>query len=242
MAEPSIVFDAREMAAVLAGRKTVARRVIEPQPATNTGCAGDVYLLPGETRPSVNVPKNGGYAIAPLRCPHGEPGQRAWVRETWATMLPKDPRTGDPMTWTTLRADPNGFVRHVAYAVDAPEFEWCDGDGFATRRSGWKAATTMPRWASRVTLEVTAVRAERLQEIAELEAEREMGAAPYSLGDRAHAEFMAWWDQANRGRGRMLSRANPWVWVVEFRVADVVRPQSRAAQEQGGNHAEHRGA
>ncbi len=230
MAEPSILFDTREMRAVLDGHKTVARRVIDPQPATNTGHVGEVYFLPGDARPSVNIPKNGGYAIVPLRCPHGEPGQRAWVRETWARMLPKDPRTGDPMTWTTLRADPNGFARHVAYAVDAPDFEWCDGDGFATRRDGWKAATTMPRWASRVTLEVTAVRAERLQDISEVDAEREMGLRPHSLGNRAHAEFAAWWDEANRGRGRMLSRANPWVWVVSFKVVEVAKAQNEGVE------------
>jgi hypothetical protein len=144
-----------------------------------------------------------------LRCPFGQRGDRLWVRETWAAVDDVDPSQG-----ALYRAH--------------PMYDLCEPSDFAWP---WKSPMIMPRWASRLTLELTAVRVERLQSISEADAKAE-GAAPefevdlstftggsakrlaalstYRLGYK-HA-----WDRINEARGYPWS-ANPWVWVLEFR-------------------------
>jgi hypothetical protein len=75
----------------------------------------------------------------------------------------------------------------------------------------------MPRWASRITLEVTGVRVERVQDITECEARREGVTCERALiGNAARLAFRSLWDSINKKRGYGWD-VNPWVWVVEFR-------------------------
>ncbi|WP_121308766.1 hypothetical protein [Paraburkholderia sp. BL17N1] len=150
-----------------------------------------------------------------LACPHGQPGDRLWVRETWS----------------------NDFAAHypydrVWYAADddrTHEIEVRDGvRGIYSPESDehvpfrWHPSIHMPRWASRITLEVTGVRVERLQDISEADAEAEgvhAGSWEYDNGEgteTARESFQCLWDSLNAARGYGWD-ANPWVWVVKFR-------------------------
>lgn len=135
-------------------------------------------------------------------CPYGQPGDRLWVRETFQRFSDD----GEIL----YKADPAGF----------DEMNELKRDGCLEAR--WRPAIHMPRWASRITLEVTAVRIERLQQISEEDAKAEgaIGALNNSIGDNwcAREAFAALWQSIN-GPGSW--DANPWVWVIEFkRLAD----------------------
>lgn len=159
---------------------------------------------------------------AKLRCPYGAPGDRLWVREAFG-LAPAchDPEPGDPDDW------------HVIHrATCEPHFEqpWRDEDG-NEHRPPWKPSIFMPRWASRITLEVTGVRVERLQDITEEDARAE-GVNPsdaavvfedagnglnqrQDMANTARGAFACLWDSINGKRAPWAS--NPWLWVVSFR-------------------------
>lgn len=137
-----------------------------------------------------------------IRCPYGQPGDRLWVRETWLKTNPWS--EGGPHTYGYRASDEAEFPDAV-----------------------WKPSIHMPRLASRITLEVTDVRLERLQDITEADAKAE-GCAPAWLDAydhttvHAHAQptykrgYARLWGEIN---GDASWDANPWVWVLSFTVA-----------------------
>lgn len=129
--------------------------------------------------------------FAPVSCPYGQPGDRLWVRETWAKTQP----LGLPWPETM-----------VVYAA---------GDNRTDYGGPWKPSIHMPRWASRITLEITGVRVERLQSISEADATAE--GTPNSLhlpgGRFANENFAHLWEAIN---GPESWAANPWVWAITF--------------------------
>jgi hypothetical protein len=158
--------------------------------------------------------------ILPAACPYGVPGDRLWVRETWSAPLKRD-GSGYESAGVLYRADP------LWDGMSHGDFGW-----------DWKPSIHMPRWASRLTLEVTDVRVQRLQDINEEDAKAE-GVTPYTpphgnisleqtvpgpgfdgcrLGDQPHRlPFADLWDSINAKRAPWDS--NPWVWAVTFRRA-----------------------
>lgn len=134
-------------------------------------------------------------------CPYGVPGgSRLWVRETWYD----DNATRDAEPIPTSHDD---FIHYRADGEAHDQFE--ELDGFLR----WRPSIFMPRWASRITLEVTEVRVERLQEITEADAWAE-GIAAHVV--RPIHDYAALWDSLNAKRGFGWD-TNPWVWVVSFR-------------------------
>ncbi len=129
------------------------------------------------------------------------PGMRLWVRESFS-----GPHRVDhlpPSLWP----------------VNPPLWYWADGNPSSGDWTRPRPSIHMPRWASRILLEVTAVRVERLQDISEADAMAEgVGWSDYQdqHGERMEPReaFAALWEQIN-GPGSW--DANPWVWVVEFR-------------------------
>jgi hypothetical protein len=195
--EHPILFSGPMVRAILAGTKSVTRRVVkhgaQPVPPDRSVIT-DTYPN-GQPGWFALWPHTYGARRA-LACPYGAAGDRLWVRETWA---------GD---------DACGFV----YRADHPHADLarCDlDDGEQTIRR-WHPAIHMRRAASRLTLDVLSVRVERLQDISEEDARAE-GVEPLTeYADRAHRRaFAALWDQINGKRAPGLS--NPWVWRVEFR-------------------------
>jgi len=203
MKERPILFSAPMVRAILEGRKTQTRRVVKPQP--DAVHSGTPYWFVGGYRLSET-------AHNPLRCPYGQPGDRLWVRETWAPLE----AAGTPYIYRA-DADEDGSVPYLVHGSPVG-----GGVGHANPHR-WKPSIHMPRLASRILLEVVSVRVERLRDISEADAEAE--GAPLELGElervtlgakaRYRSGFCRMWSSIN---GRESWDANPWVWVVEFRM------------------------
>lgn len=199
--ERPILFSAPMVRAILEGRKTMTRRVVSPRLTPDGMWARDDsrgcerLFRHGEVAPRGAKPwwPIGGINGAISRCPYGVPGDMLWVRETWAS-------------------DVDGCPAGLSYRADHLDPR---GDGPANPMR-WRPSIFMPRWASRITLEVTGVRVERLQDITAGDAECE-GV------DAAHCgridAFERLWDSINSSRGYGWT-VNPWVWVVTFKVLD----------------------
>ena len=211
--ERPIIFRGDMVRAILDGRKTQTRRVVKAARDRNgSGCE----LAPCEIAGEVNG-ADPDYSF----CPYGQPGDRLWVRESFCEALSNYEEEREQTT--------------VYYRADGQEVVVDDGDGYAetnkdgTLKSPWKPSIHMPRWASRITLEITDIRVERLQDISEDDADSECfgGDIPGNIfPDLFPGNFDAWghlsipecfgrvWDAIN-GQGSWS--ANPWVWVLEFK-------------------------
>lgn len=193
-----IIFRDEMVRAILSGRKTQTRRVIKHMRANRW-----TYVKPH---------KGGGWmatdgteagfvesGAAGFKCPYGQPGDRLWVRETWCPQPDRNP----PYV-PFYKTD---FLPNEAHDISKT---W----------GPWHSSIHMPRWASRITLEITNIRVERVQDITELDAKSEgvakvinkkiHGWKPYAL------EFCILWNYINLKRGYGWN-ANPWVWVIEFK-------------------------
>mgnify|MGYP003520273679 FL=1 len=213
MKERPILFSSPMVRAILEGRKTQTRRVIKPQPKLFADPNSEYFGQPW-------MPI-GGLIQSAWRFPYGQPGDRLWVRATWAMNQP-----------------PSGAI----YRSDGE----CDG-------GPWKPSIHMPRWASRITLEVTGVRVVRLKGITESEAEAEgMSFTDYGrqcfhqgmdgdIGkcpspDQTHPQRPGWFWEKTTSSGECLPTArlafanlwnsingpgsrdlNPWVWAITFK-------------------------
>ena len=200
MKERPILFSAPMVRALLAGTKTQTRRVLKQAkgPSLSVGIPDET---PGEAELSWLYGDGPGYdvheSIKLVPCPYGQPGDRLWVREAWRAV------------WSSDNEPPRSFDSSYRfwYEADAPL-----EDGYGKLRP----SIHMPRIASRITLEVTGVRVERLRDISEADAMAE--GAPWAAccapQEGSHkAGFAALWESIN-GPGSW--DANPWVWVVSF--------------------------
>jgi hypothetical protein len=148
-------------------------------------------------------------SIEPMtdECPYGQPGDRLWVRERFQPLLADGVEIYDA-NWKTGQGYAIGYP-----ATDGIQ-EYIDADD--NLGSACKPSIHMPRWASRITLEVTGVRVERLNDISEVDAlyEGVTRASTATVFCGYVDAYAALWDQIN-GAGAWA--ANPWVWVMEFR-------------------------
>lgn len=194
--ERPILFSGPMVRALLDGRKTQTRRIVK---CTGHWSVDAVDNLNGDRWPFVED-ENGEWE--PIASPFGGPGERFWVKEGLRRIH-----------WQTLEEG------GVAYAVDA-EPAW---DLTQPCAWGWKRDTLpgmfCPRGLSRITLEVTAIRVERLQDISEEDAAAEgvppMLGSPQPIAPAYRDGFRQLWDSINRKRAPWSS--NPWVWVVHFK-------------------------
>lgn len=223
--ERPILFSGAMVRAILEGRKTQTRRLLKPQitekldgrwswiaSSSERGESGKFqYSWPDPDGNAFTI--RGREQAVRYRCPYGKIGERLWVRETWAVVPkvsddgPKHKAKGDG-TGATWRADWNG-----------------NPSGFP-----WKPSIHMPRWASRITLEITGVRIERLNDIdlADCIAEgiewkhrddktthwRDYSGLDVSCTTSAYFSYQTLWESIN---GPLSWSLNPWVWVVEFK-------------------------
>jgi hypothetical protein len=212
--------------ALLDGSKTQTRRIAKIVKSMPDGRGWDclqkpgthecIYLLNGvwSWRPYGGAP-DAPYPHIEEYCPYGQPGDRLWVKETHKAFIVTGRKTG------------------ITYAaggdkgIDSTHEGWSAMWNKATGK--WRPSIFMPRWASRITLELTAVRVERLQDISEADAKAEgvettPGWSP-SYGDpcnsalapeaqNAKAAYADLWESIN---GADSWDKNPWVWVLEFR-------------------------
>ncbi len=232
MKERPILFSGPMVRALLEGRKTQTRRMVKPQPTQMTngevawpeGRAGGVLHRP--PAPQLWVDTN---------CPYGQPGDRLWVREAWRPFWDGVDEPGQLGDCIQYRADGAKIKPEVPDVETGYRFDnMCDAEDPDPR---WRPSIHMPRWACRIVLEVTAVRVERVRDIAPGDALAE-GIQSFTKDgtllkfwpcDPAEGPMKrAWQDLPTSPREAFFDlfyginkRAprdqNPWVWVVEFR-------------------------
>ncbi|MFW4932797.1 hypothetical protein [Pseudomonas aeruginosa] len=216
--ERPILFNDQMVRAILEGRKTVTRRVMKPQPTPSKDGGHHWPCNVHQSMLHVERELQNGEGcwcgLAEAACPFGKPGERLWVREAWTIDLLAAYSTEkgyDSEYELRYRADDAAREIHVAPSEPDPYLALYD-----SQRGDWRPSIHMPRWASRVLLEITAVRVERLQDItpnqciaegAWREKDKELG-----RGQEAIAAFADLW----RSTGGDWD-ANPWVWVIEFK-------------------------
>ncbi|KFF48125.1 hypothetical protein GY26_16245 [Gammaproteobacteria bacterium MFB021] len=241
MAERPILFNDGMVRAILDGRKTQTRRALKHQPPKGCGAiegpemfAPTVYVR-GEEQPGPEVfgafSEDGEWSV---KCPYGQPGDRLWVREAFALLGNED---GACVDWddNLQKGDERAAARIYRASCERAEYglwripdkaPWKPYTNDLHYDGAWRPSIHMPRWASRILLEVTAVRVERLQEISEADAKAEgiqpapggwwSGADGQSSPTPAGAYALLW--ESINGAGSWAT--NPWVWVVEFRVIE----------------------
>ena len=204
MADRPILFSAPMVRALLDGTKTQTRRPLRKD-TWWTGEHGVIRMAPAGL---------GCTGFTEVPCPYGKPGGRLWVRETWAH---------DAQSLEQCRAaHEDALGGGITYG---PYYRATE---VAPDTLHWRPSIHMPRWASRITLEVTGVRVERLNDISGTDAQAEGITFSKSLmgwhvedGTHFHCHdprqsYLSLWKAIN-GAGSV--EANPWVWVVEFRRA-----------------------
>lgn len=231
MKERPIIFSGEMVKAILEGRKTMTRRVVSGiQHSSNwqfedwfDGLACFQWL--GALRAEQEPGKRRQY----FKCPYGAPGDRLWVKETWFDnyACSRDTRS----SILPLAHHHDLFIGGqdgeptVYYKADGePDF---DGE-----RAWWQSPLFMPRWASRITLEVVSVKVERLQDITynDLRSEgdpwlKELRQWP--TFEQENADLREWfrelWDSLNAKKPGCSWADNPWVFVIEFKPMEVVK-------------------
>ncbi len=227
--ERPILFSGPMVRALLDGSKTQTRRVCKP---AQFYCLSTVVEVPDPLeRGQVYNGSHFGDEEGEVQfaCPYGGRGDRLWVRETWqGPLLQEFEVDADPDWHYASHIHQYQNPAHCEYAADGgPKPEYTDADD--VMRQGWRPSIHMPRWASRITLEITSVRVERLPDISEADAMAEgatpisdpcdhvrlacadigcSGPQPYRVG------FRSLWQDIN---GPDSWAANPWVWAIEFR-------------------------
>lgn len=222
MKERPILFSGPMVRALLDGSKTQTRRIVKNQPADDVAHITVAHYEPtvvnwrGEEEPGSVI--FGAYSDDGewgSKCPYGAPGDRLWVRETFLYVGPGS--GSDLPSYREERANPaNHKASNCWHRASRPD-----------ETLVWTPSIHMPRWASRITLEVTGVRVERLQDISEANAFAEgvdnamcieaVSRAPSRatlLPMTVHGFAHLWDSLAASGADW---QANPWVWIVEFK-------------------------
>lgn len=234
MKERPIPFSAPMVRAILDGTKTQTRRIMKPQlEIVNVEGLFQSWALPMKGNRHLLYPN----AKQPVldKCPYGKPGDQLWVRERF------QPLWADGFDWDSqVKPDyKTGFGYDISYPATDGIVEWIDGDDNITDRC--RPSIHMPRWASRILLEIVSVRVERLNDISKPDAEAEgiegidrptggddyethyrdyslstddADGWPYFPDGKQVQSYKTLWEKIN-GTGSWDK--NPWVWVVEFK-------------------------
>lgn len=227
MKERPILFSAPMVRAILDGRKTQTRRLMkEPwQVKLTRAVRGDGPWRSTKVEPGVHVAEhnpNGAVSVLATNgqwlglrphefewvCNYGQPGDRLWVREA-AYVAPPNFGRDDDANWK----DNQGRPRVISWAANMDSDAVRCATDFGVKKT---PSMFMPRWASRITLEVVAVRVERLQQISGADILAEGIAWAGDNGELVEVDqFVTLWDSINAKRAPWAS--NPWVWVVTFK-------------------------
>lgn len=212
MKERPILFSGEMVRAILDGRKTQTRRVIKPQPIFIKDLDGlGIGEFLGWHKSKVEF-IDSIHGSLERHCPYGQPGDRIWVRETFAARFEYD------------QCKPTEIhpTQNIFYLADGktdiekryPEIEH-------SSRGKWRPSIFMPHWASRITLEIVNVRVERVQDISDEDAISEgvtLEMRGRGLSRKPRGPRMAYarlWDSINAKRGYGWD-TNPFVWCIEF--------------------------
>ena len=223
-AEKPIIFSGPMVRAILNETKIQTRRVMKPQPVYDPELYKKVHTYGSQHGGWVWQVKPDhlwfcwddwkGFDPRIYQSGPYQPGDRLWVRETWATNYDLD--HVKPSNLEAVH-----YLTPIYYKADGPNLHNGYELGFLAKT--WRPSIFMPRWASRLTLEIAEVRVERLQDISEKDALAEgvdlsiPGGIHQQLGPKwAVPRFQALWDSINGKRPGCSWQDNPRVWVIEF--------------------------
>ncbi|HIC8803536.1 TPA: hypothetical protein ACW720_003501 [Enterobacter asburiae] len=230
MKERGMIFNGEMVRAILGGQKTQTRRIVNWRGLSeglNLNFSGlrvceypKGWVIESESRSSTE------WRCQPTPFPFGAVGDRIWVRETFQGPL------FDLEQMEAYQEDSSKFHKpeFCVYKADGkPAPEYFDADD--NLHCGWRPSIHMPRWASRITLEITGVRVERLNTISQEDAQAEgmelTGWRQHTLTRIAEGEVLTPYDnfaqlwESIYGEGSW--HTNPWVWVIEFKVVPNVQ-------------------
>lgn len=207
MSERGMIFNGEMVRAILEGRKTQTRRVLATYQDAVKFCpewdvnGKQIFIVLGEKDHTGMNP-----VITAIPCPFGQPGDRVWVRETFRVHS----RATDVATLVYRASVRNSWTEQTHRVPVAV----CNKPATPEK---WTPSIHMPRWASRILLEITDVRVERLRDLSEEDAKSE-GITPPAGGVLPGWEYRInfrdlWMDIY----GTDSWEANPWVWVIEFK-------------------------
>ncbi|HBX9157992.1 morphogenetic protein [Klebsiella pneumoniae] len=212
MTERGMIFNADMVRAILDGRKTQTRRIVKGTDGAVKFCkewdinGEEIFVVLGEKDHTGMNP-----VLGAISCPFGAVGDRIWVRETFAALEPGSYEQVKPQ---------EGHCQDLRYAA-TDRLAKSDAD---IRGYKWVPSIHMPRWASRILLEITDVRVERLNSISQEDAQAEglelTGWRPTYSDPDSGGEVMTPYDNFAElwssiyGDGSW--QANPWVWVISF--------------------------
>lgn len=231
-----ILFSDPMIQALLRGRKTMTRRVVKPQPSWPSGQEPDQIAR-------IQGGFVDGYGVG-HECAYGQPGDLLWVRETWAPAFCSISYEygeacyfkWDSEMYGPLSQDAHGLSLH--YRADGEDVNPAEFSMPHGNEIGWKPSIHMPRWASRLTLRLTDVRVERVQDISEEDSAAEgvrtsflplagpngttvwhveEYPTPKCSTEGARDCFAGTWNYINSPKGYGWE-ANPWVWCLSFSV------------------------
>ncbi len=212
MSDKPILFSGEMVRALLDGRKTQTRRIVKLLPQKHDGSNGYMF-------------EDHDGKVWRMHCPYGQHGDLLWARETFVLENTHEyhgdhklPTDGRPVQHNDHPEWAHSLIPHYRATEPEPHIvsEEQDADDDKTR---WTPSIYMKRWASRLTLEITDVRVERLQDISEVDAKAE-GVMSEALSDDQiecgpQGLFEILWRQIN---GHPAWDSNPWVWVLTFKV------------------------
>lgn len=206
MTDRPILFNAEMVRAILADKKTQTRKVIKPQPRW---CEMTQQWLWWADKDTLLSWQDGVIHPEMLAASPYQVGMNLWVRETFAMRSDIDGKI-----------DPDRARHYMYYRADSTPFDPADIHNWHDYGGRWRPSIFMPRWASRITLEVMGVRVERVQDIT-LEDMIAEGVTPIQedcyFFDSYAIPFCKLWDSINAKRGYSWEQ-NPWIWVVEFKL------------------------
>lgn len=237
MKELPILFSPPMVRALLDGSKTQTRRVVKPSLAerewVEQRASGDFWrCADGDPTCYTGVWETSEYAQQyPILCPYGQPGDRLWVKENYRFTNDLDRYSATQVAQLCLDAGYKSPWAPIHFEADGQRNNWehtstppHKGEPVAGKL---RPNIFMPRWASRIDLEITGIRVERLQDISEEDAKAEgIEKTPsgfwslYGQGEvdgtySPRTSYRALWESLN-GPGSW--EANPWLWVIEFKV------------------------
>lgn len=208
MKERGIIFNTEMVRAILDGRKTQTRRIVKNvMPDNGIWLKKPTKTRSGTTTHVLDAPKHN-------LCPLGKAGDHLWVRETWMPDAPRDGTWGDVEFYgckdSQLSMIPERF-RKSEYCIHRASWDGAE-------MIGWTPSIHMPRWASRITLEIIDVRVERLKYAGDTEFKAEGYPLERELTGGSMDPF-CWfrnlWDSVSPTNFKYED--NPWVWVIEFK-------------------------
>ncbi|HBR6596792.1 hypothetical protein [Klebsiella pneumoniae] len=231
MKERGMIFNSEMVRAILDGRKTQTRRIMKVQPESNQL---GLLLITDSTKHSdigkyhwAESNATGNHVRSKLfSSPFGAVGERIWVRETWATLGNED---GCYVDWedNLCKGDERSAARIYRASCEQRPGDyglWSIPDDAYWKphtkehkfEGAWRPSIHMPRWASRILLEITDVRVERLQSITLGDICKEVGCGLYDFRPATYG-FQVWEELWKSIYGAENWQANPWVWVIEFK-------------------------